>query len=60
MPTFSRPSHKQRKEHGEHRELRADGGQQGLETLPHKQGPPTGLREGLARAQEAAGPKCRP
>ena len=38
---------------GEHRELQADGGQQGLETPPHKPGPLTGLKEGLARAQEA-------
>ena len=44
----------------EHRELQADSGQQGLETPPHEPGPPTGLREGLARAQEAVGPRCRP
>ena len=40
---------------GEHRELQADSGQQGFETPPHKPGPPTGLREGLARAQEREG-----
>ena len=49
---------------GEHGELQADAGQQGLETPPHKlePGPPAGLREGLARAQgsEAGGPKGRP
>ena len=47
---------------GEHRELQADGGQQSLETPPHKPepGPPAGLREGLARAQEAGGQCCRP
>ena len=46
----------------EHRELQADSGpwQQGLKTPPHKPGPPTGLREGLARAQKAGGPRCRP
>ena len=44
---------------GERRGLQADGEQQGLETPPHKPGPPAGLREGLARAQEAAGPKWR-
>ena len=44
----------------EHRELQAYGGQQGLETLPYKPGPPTGLREGLARAQEAGGPEFHP
>ena len=30
-------SHKQGKKPGEQRELQADGGQQGLETQPHKQ-----------------------
>ena len=29
---------------GEHRELQADGGQQGLETQPHKPGPINGPR----------------
>ena len=45
---------------GEHRELQADSGQQGWETPPNKPGPPTGPREGLARAQEAVGPRRRP
>ena len=31
-----------------------------METPPHKPAPPTGLREGLARALEAGGPECRP
>ena len=38
------------------RELQADGRQQGLETLLLKQGPPTRLRDGRAREQEAGGP----
>ena len=46
---------------GEHREIQADSGQQGLETPPHKPGPPNGLREGLARAATGSGrAKCRP
>ena len=40
--------------------LHANVGQQGLETPPHKPGPLPGLREGLARAQEAGGRKWHP
>ena len=42
------------------RELQAVRGQHCLETPPHTQGPLNRLREGLARAQEAVGPQCRP
>ena len=40
--------------------MQADVERQDWETPPHKPGPPAGLREGLARAQEAGEPKCRP
>ena len=42
------------------RELQANCGQQGWEPPPHMQGPLTGLREGLLRAQEAGGAERRP
>ena len=38
----------------------ADSGQQGLETPPHKPGLLTELKEGLARAWEAGGPRFCP
>ena len=44
----------------DHSEPQTDGEEQGGETLPHKPGPPAGLREGLARALKAGGPELRP